>query len=89
MAFDRKYGKVITQFGTIGEDEPVVVFRARDETLPDLLVKAIELAKRAGSPQRHIDILTNTLSTIVSWQGKNQELVRIPASESSKDRLPK
>lgn len=36
MAVDRKYGRVTLERGTIGEDEPVVVFRAQDKMLPEL-----------------------------------------------------
>ncbi|HEY5484425.1 MAG TPA: hypothetical protein VIK31_11555 [Propionibacteriaceae bacterium] len=34
---DSTYGKVTTEHGTIGADEPVIVFRAKDKLLPALL----------------------------------------------------
>jgi hypothetical protein len=37
MAVDKKYGRVTLENGSIGEDEPVVVFRAQDVVLPRLL----------------------------------------------------
>lgn len=85
MALDRKYGRVTTEFGNIGENEPVVVFRGIDMTTPDVLLYAIQLAKVAGSPERHLNILRDTRSHIIAWQRENTS--RIPTSESSLGRL--
>lgn len=87
MGIDRKYGKVTTEFGSIGEDEPVVVFRAQDALLPKLLPYYALQCMKAGSPLRHIAICYNTMKTIVTWQIKNSDKVKIPTSESSKERL--
>jgi hypothetical protein len=87
MGVDRKYGKIITEFGNIGEDEPVVVFRSQDLTLPLVLENAWNIAKNMGSPLRHIEILKNTQKVVMKWQQDNAEKIKIPASESSKDRL--
>jgi len=87
MGIDRKYGKVTTEFGNIGEDEPVVVFRAQDILLQSLLAYYSFLCMKAGSPKRHLDIIFNTATAVLEWQTKNVELVRVPNSESSKDRL--
>lgn len=38
MAIDLKYGRVTLENADIGEDEPVVVFRARDALLPKVLM---------------------------------------------------
>lgn len=87
MGHDRKYGKVTTEFGDIGEDEPVVVFRAKDKFLPLVLSHYIvECSKHADVPHRHIKIVRNTLDTIKEWQKANG--CRTPTSESSRDRLP-
>lgn len=88
MAYDRKYGKVTTEFGNIGKDEPVVVFRAQDALLPKVLSYYILFCLKAGSPKRHIDIIFNTMINIKNWQGLNLEKVKNPTSESSKERLP-
>lgn len=87
MGYDRKYGKVTTEFGNIGEDEPVVVFRAQDKTLPQVLAYAMKIAYDVGSPERHLKILQNTIGTVDFWQQENADKVKIPSSESSKDRL--
>lgn len=88
MAIDRKYGKVTTEFGDIGEDEPVVVFRGADVVLPDILTYyAMQCIKR-GSPIRHIVIIYNTMKNIIKWQNHNTDKIKILSSESSKERLP-
>lgn len=87
MGYDRKYGKVTTEFGNIKDDEPVVVFRAQDKLLPDLLAFYNYLCMKAGSPQRHLNIVFNSARAIHAWQSKNRLLVRTPNSESSRDRL--
>lgn len=86
MGYDRKYGKVTTEHGDIGDDEPVVVFRARDITLPNLLCFYAYLCMKAGSPTRHLAIVSNSRKAIVDWQ-RNTGKVRVPSSESSRDRL--
>lgn len=88
MGYDRKYGKVTTEFGSIPETEPVIVFRARDVTLPGVLLSAIKKATVVGSPSRHIELLLNTFKEITLWQYDNLDKLKIPASESSKGRLP-
>lgn len=87
MGYDRKYGKVTTEFGNIKDDEPVVVFRAQDKLLPDLLAFYAYMCIKSGSPQRHLNIIFNSAQGVRNWQAKNRLLVRVPNSESSRDRL--
>ena len=82
MGYDRKYGKVTLEHGNIGEDEPVVVFRARDIVLPEILAYYVLRCLKKGSPRRHINIILNTLDVIKEWQSKNT--TKIPDSETSK-----
>lgn len=84
MGIERKYGKVTTEFGTIGEDEPVVLFRAQDKLLPKVLSYYALFCMKENSPRRHINIVLNTLDTIKDWQKNNADKVKVPASESSK-----
>lgn len=84
MAVDGKYGKVTLEHGTIGEDEPVVVFRARDELLPDLLAHYLELCAEAGSPSRHLELIRTSYGTIRDWQVDHLDEVKTPDSENSK-----
>jgi len=88
MGYDRKYGHVATEFGNIGIDEPVVVFRAQDALLPSVLAFYANECRKAGSPPRHIDLVNNTRDTVTGWQNEFPDQVRIPNSESSRDRLP-
>lgn len=71
MPIDGKYGRVQLERGTVGEDEPVFVFRAQDETLPELLLMYAELCERNGSPQRHLDAIDRSRDGIVAWQQSN------------------
>lgn len=82
MGYDRKYGKVTTEFGSIGEHEPVVVFRARDELLPRVLAYYWWCCFKERSPKRHLNIVMNTLNFVTDWQSQNP--TKIPDSETSR-----
>ena len=82
MAVDGKYGRVTLEHGTIGEDEPVVVFRARDALLPKLLGYYWNFCKAAGSPQRHLDMISKRIDEIDAWQDTHE--TKVPDSESSR-----
>lgn len=79
MANDLKYGKVILEKGTIGEDEPVVVFRARDKLLPKVLAYYHLFCIKAGSPDKHLNLIMQRIREIEEWQNVNP--TQIPASE--------
>lgn len=83
MAIDNKYGKVELEHGTIGEDEPVVVFRATDKVLPLLLEVYHDLCQSFGSPQRHLDLIGETYEKIKTWQDEND--TKVPNSEASRE----
>lgn len=85
MAYDRKYGRVTLESGNIGEDEPVVVFRAQDKLLPKVLAYYHLFCIKENSPRRHLDIILNTKETVEAWQQKNK--TKVPTSESSIERL--
>lgn len=78
MAIEYKYGKVTLERGSIGEDEPVVVFRAQDATLPDLLNDYEAICKEWGSPQAHIDRIRDTRQRIVLWQADGANRIKVP-----------
>lgn len=80
MGLDIKYGKVTTQYGTIGEDEPVVVFRAQDALLPKMLRIYQILCEVAGSPQHHLDLIHDSAQTVRVWQSGHSS--KIPNSAS-------
>lgn len=88
MGFDGKYGRVTTEFGDIPEDEPVIVFRARDITTPDLLAYYLMRCVKKGSPARHLMLIVNTIELFREWQEKNKDKVKVPDSERSKEWMP-
>ena len=83
MAIDYKYGKVTLEHGTIEEDEPVVVFRAKDNFLPKLLAYYHLFCIRGGSPRRHLDLILNSRDKVLAWQRING--TSTPNSESSRE----
>lgn len=87
MAIDNKYGHVTLEHGTIGPDEPVVVFRATDSILPKLLAYYHMFCIKAGSPRRHLDIILDAREKVLIWQYENGS--RTPSSEGSKDWMAK
>lgn len=69
MGYDRKYGKVTFERGNIGEHEPVVVFRAKDVLLPELLYAYIGLClTRTNVEAEHTKTIIDTHSAIKRWQ---------------------
>ena len=87
MGFDRKYGVVETEHGDIPDDEPVIVFRARDRLLPALLTHYQRMCRVAGSPERHLQLISESLLNVHSWQRANPTRVRTPDSERSREWL--
>jgi hypothetical protein len=82
MAIDRKYGHVTTEHGTIGEDEPVVVFRSQDKLLPKLLKIYRFLCELAGSPAHHLAAIDDATRDVNAWQLAHGSKVRVPTSDS-------
>jgi len=78
MGLDRKYGRVTVEHGTIGDDEPVVVFRAQDQLLPELLGVYAQMCVEHGSPAEHITGVDATARQVIEWQRENH--TQIPRS---------
>lgn len=95
MAIDGKYGRVTTEFGDIGEDEPVVVFRAQDGLLTGVLYAYRDMCSKAGSPQKHLAIIKDTIGRVRAWQEDPANYVRKPptsegpAGQSYDERHPR
>lgn len=83
MAIDNKYGRVTLERGDIGEDEPVVVFRAKDRLLPKVLAYYLLFCTKAGSPRYHLNLILDTKDKIEDWQEENGS--RTPASQGLRD----
>jgi hypothetical protein len=82
MAIDPKYGRVTLEHGTVGEDEPVIVFRAQDKLLPMVMKIYAALCEEAGSPERHIAKISHARDQVIMWQMMNA--TQVPTSESSR-----
>lgn len=86
MGIDSKYGRVTTEFGTIGEDEPVIVFRAQDRLVPDLLKVYNIMCKLAGSPDHHMELVHGADEpAFLAWQAGHH--TQTPTSDSQIDRI--
>lgn len=84
MGFDRKYGRVTTEHGDIPDDEPVMIFRARDCTTPDLLAYYLMRCVKKGSPARHLQLILGSINTFRDWQNNNPDKLKVPDSERSR-----
>ena len=82
MAIDRKYGRVTLERGDIGEDEPVVVFRAQDKLLPTVLDYYRMLCRDHGSPEHHLDGIAETRRVVVDWQAEHHTQVPQSAAQA-------
>lgn len=83
MGYDLKYGRVTTERGSIGDEEPVVVFRAQDEILPMLLDWYRLECTRRGSPVRHLHAIDDARAAVVDWQqGGHTQVPRSATYES-------
>lgn len=79
MAIDTKYGTVTFEKGSIGEDEPVVVFRAKDVLLPLVLNEYMRAAIKAGSPAQHLEAIEKDKDAVEQWQKLND--TQVPQSD--------
>ncbi len=87
MPVDKKYGQVeLENPRSVGEDEPVVVFRAKDKLLPNLLETYYYMCKTAGSPENHLAGIVDTLEDIRQWQFEND--TQVPQSAGYDPRVP-
>lgn len=84
MAIDSKYGRVTLEHGDVGEEEPVVVFRARDSLLPKILAYYHYLCIGAESPMRHLNLILKTRDTVMGWQRRHWAATRVPTSDNSR-----
>lgn len=90
MPFDSKYGEVMLEHGAhIPDGEQVVVFRATDKNLPELLHSYHVLCKNSRSPQRHLDMITKTYHEVNAYQEEHLDEVHVATSETSRAWLEK
>lgn len=87
MGHDSKYGRVITEHGSIPDDEPVIVFRARDAFSVPALRAYLAACQAGGSPIFHADLVGQTVNRFMDWQKSHRDEVRVPASAAHQERL--
>lgn len=51
--------------------EPLVIFRAQDRLLPDLLALYHDLCKRAGCSKEHLQLIDERIEAVRQWQSEN------------------
>ncbi|MCU1656137.1 MAG: hypothetical protein JWO57_793 [Pseudonocardiales bacterium] len=83
MPKDLKYGRVTLEHSTIGEDEPVVVFRAQDDLLPAVLEHYRLLCEQNGSPRRHLGGIDAAREQVEAWQ--RDHYTQVPQSAAPAD----
>lgn len=83
MGRDSKYGYVITEFGTIPADEPVVVFRAQDRLVHYVLDSYDALCRAAGASEDHLSDIAEALDAVIEWQSQNLTKTPDPMGESA------
>ena len=79
---DGKYktdGNVTKLDGTpIPDDEPLVLFRAKDKLLPQLLGDYKKLCQHAGCPDQQVATITPLIQQVKDWQATHQDKVKLP-----------
>lgn len=80
MGIDLKYGKVTLENSNVGEDEPVVVFRATDKLLPKVLAYYHSFCLKDGSPRHHLDLILDSREAVIAWQQEHGS--RVPNSDA-------
>lgn len=76
MALSHKYGKVLLENSTIGENEPVFVLRAKDKLLPQVLAHYHLLCLNSGCEDDHLSAIVTRHREIKAWQSAHE--VKLP-----------
>lgn len=66
---DAKYGEITTEYGAIGEDEPVFVLRAQDVLAHETLVHYHKQAGRFGCTTHFRDDVLQAIVNFERWHG--------------------
>ncbi len=79
---DGKYktdGNITKIDGTpIPDDEPLVLFRAKDKLLPQVLENYKKLCQDAGCQPQQVETLSPLIQQVKDWQTANQDKVKLP-----------
>ena len=81
---DSKYkidanGNLVKMDGTpIPDDEPLILFRAKDKLTPQLIENYKKLCQEADCPPQQVSSLDQLIQQFKDWQAANPDKVRIP-----------
>ena len=79
---DGKYktdGDITKLDGTpVPDDEPLVLFRAKDKLLPQVLAAYQKLCQDTGCQAQQVDSLGPLIQQVKDWQAANQDKVKLP-----------
>lgn len=84
---DLKYqtsGDITKLDGTpVPEDEPLILFRAKDNQLVAMLDYYKKLCTDAGSLPKHMELLQKRIDEIKKWQAEHPERMNVPGTGPS------
>jgi hypothetical protein len=60
------------------EDEPLILFRAQDKLLAQLLEHYKQLCQSAGSPENQVTLLQQLIDEVKAWQETHPERLKVP-----------
>ena len=62
----------------VPDDEPLILFRAKDKLLVQLLEFYMKLCGDGGSPESQLSLLKQRIDLIKSWQADHPDKLKIP-----------
>jgi hypothetical protein len=62
------YNRIQDPAGKIGEDEPVMLFRAQDRLMGEVLIKYLELLKQNGAKADIQQAVHEHINATLAWQ---------------------
>ena len=71
MGYDKKYGKIITENGSIPQDEPVFLLRAQD-VFSAFVVRMYAALRRSAGDTDVANEIENTARVMTAWPVKKK-----------------
>lgn len=76
---DRKYhGQVFKADGTPVPEEEIIVFRATDKAVPEMLEAYYNKCKELGADVEHLTAVNLLYKRVISFQEENPERCKVP-----------
>jgi hypothetical protein len=88
---DRKYavsGQMIIKVSdgsVIPEDEPLILFRARDKLAVTMMEHYLSLCRDAGCDPGQLELMHRRIADFLAWQKENEAVMKRPSSEPGDD----